>query len=550
MTTLPAMRRYSVLSGVRVIELGQVVAAPHCGLLLSAAGADVIKVERPPAGDDTRQNAAFYESGASAYFTQQNWGKRSVVLDLSGDRAKSVFARLLSQADVLIENLRPGAIGRLGFGWPQVSQLNPRLVMCSISGFGQTGPDSRRPGYGALAEARAGLYEMTGDPGGPPVSGQLPVADMLAAGRAFGMICAALVARQRTGRGDYLDVALLDCAAELQDWALERYLATDGRDRPTRRGSADDALVPWGQFATADGWVVLIVSADRFWPTMARLLAGLESRPEFDTTAGRRLGRQEIYAAVRQWAARVTSEQALALLAAADIPAERVATIADVAADRQLIAREMFATLPGAEGKAVLGTALRFASGATEPAAGAPALGAHTWQVLAQAGVTEQEAAALAEAGLVAGSAEPEAAMAGTGPDPAAADLPTTAEFRKTLSETDLILFAGLSGDLHPVHIDEESTAARDAGGRTIHAVFLIGLMSTAVARLMQARGAHSRVAGFRGLTFHRPAKPGDTVRACARIGVIRPDRIEVEVSASIAAGSLLADGIAEIEVS
>jgi crotonobetainyl-CoA:carnitine CoA-transferase CaiB-like acyl-CoA transferase len=404
---LPAMRRYSVLAGLKVIELGQVVAAPHCGLLLAAAGADVIKVERPPAGDDTRQNAAFYPSGDSAYFAQQNWGKRSVVLDLSDTRAKSVFGRLIAGADVLIENLRPGAIGRLGFGWEQVSALNPRIVMCSVSGFGQTGPDSPRPGYGALAEARAGLYEMTGDPDGPPVSGQLPVADMLAAGRAFGLICAALLGRERTGRGDYLDVSLLDCAVELQDWALERYIASDGQDQPTRRGRTDDALVPWGQFATSDGWIVLIVSADRFWPGMARLLDGMDGRPEFGTIAGRRHGRADIYAAVRRWAAGQTTEQALAQLRAADIPAERVATIADVAVDPHLRAREMFAALPGTTGKPVLGAAMRFRSAASQPAAGAPALGEHTWRVLADIGVGAGEAAALAAAGAAAGPGPP-----------------------------------------------------------------------------------------------------------------------------------------------
>jgi crotonobetainyl-CoA:carnitine CoA-transferase CaiB-like acyl-CoA transferase len=410
--TLPAMQRYSVLAGLKVIELGQVVAAPHCGLLLAAAGADVIKVERPPAGDDTRQNAAFYSSGASAYFAQQNWGKRSIVLDLSDHRAKSAFGRIVAGADVLIENLRPGAVSRLGFGWPEVAAINPRIIMCSISGYGQTGPDSRRPGYGALAEARAGLYEMTGDPAGPPVSGQLPVADMLAAGRAFGLICAALLARERTGTGDYLDVALLDCAVELQDWALERYLASDGQDQPTRRGFADDALVPWGQFATSDGWIVLIVSADRFWPAMARLLDGLDGRPEFSTTAGRYRGRDEIYAAVRRWAAGRTTEQALALLRGADVPAERVATIADVAADPHLHARDMFAALPRTAGKPVLGAAMRFQSGASQPAAGAPALGEHTWQVLAEAGVGAQEAAALAAAGLASGPDGPDASPA------------------------------------------------------------------------------------------------------------------------------------------
>jgi crotonobetainyl-CoA:carnitine CoA-transferase CaiB-like acyl-CoA transferase len=401
-TALGPMRSHHALAGLRVIEFGQVVAAPHCGLLLAAAGADVIKVERPPAGDDTRQNAGFYPSGVSAYFVQQNWGKRSIVLDLAADRGKSVFARLLAGADVLIENLRPGAIGRLGFGWNQVAALNPALVMCSISAFGQTGPDAPRPGYGALAEARAGLSEMTGDPGGAPVSGQIPVADMMAASRAFGLICAALVARARTGRGDYIDVSLLDCAVELQDWAVERHAASDGRDRPTRRGQLDDALVPWGQFATADGWIVLIVSSDRFWPGMARLLGHLDlpRRPELAGAAARRERQQEIYAAVAAWAAGLSSAEALALLREAGVPAERVATVADVLADPQLRARGMFATLPSSAGRPVLGPAMTFGSGAAREARDAPALGEHTREVLAEIGVSAAEADALAAAGI------------------------------------------------------------------------------------------------------------------------------------------------------
>jgi crotonobetainyl-CoA:carnitine CoA-transferase CaiB-like acyl-CoA transferase len=522
------MQRYSVLAGVRVIEVGQVIAAPHCGLLLAAAGADVIKVERPPAGDDTRQNPVFYPSGVSAYFAQQNWGKRGIVLDLAAEPGKAAFRRLLAGADVLIENLRPGAMTRLGFGWEQVSAVNPALVMCSISAFGQNGPDAGRPGYGALAEARAGLYEMTGEPDGPPMSGQIPVADMMAADRAFGMICAALVGRGRTGRGDYLDVSLLDCAVELQDWAPERYTASDGRDRPTRRGRYDDALVPWGQFATTDGWIVLIVSSDRFWPGLAALLGDLDltRRPELAGVAARREHRDEIYAAVARWAAGLSGDAALALLRDAGVPADRVATIADVVADPHLRARGMFAALPSSAGRPVLAPALRFASGADRPARDAPALGQHTAEVLAEIGDV------LAEDGP-------------DGPEPA------EASFTKTLSDTDLILFGGLSGDLHPVHTDETSDPARATGGRTIHAVFLLGLMSTAVSRLMQRHGLRTRFGGVRSLRFHAAARPGDTVRATARLAGRGPDGVlRVAISATTSAGTLLADGIAEMEPS
>ena len=386
--TLRPLRCASVLEDVRVIELGRVVAAPHCGLLLAAAGADVIKVERTGEGDDTRNNAELYPSGVSAYFVQQNWGKRSIALDLAQPAAKDVFWSLLATADVFIENLRPGAIGRLGFGWAAVAERCPRLVMCSISGYGQAGEPSRRPGYGALAEARAGLYEMTGTPAGPPMSGPIPIADMLAASRAFGMICAALAQRARTGAGDYLDVALLDTTVEVQDWALERFTASDGRSRPTRRGLQDDMLVPWGQFATADGWVVLIVSADRFWPPLARLIGrpDLMRDTEFATNAGRARRQEEIYAALAEWCRDQTTSGALAGLQEADVPAEKVASVADVLADQHLVEREMFGTLPSSGGRPVLGAALNFASGRHKYARDAPGLGQHTAEILTELG--------------------------------------------------------------------------------------------------------------------------------------------------------------------
>lgn len=520
MNQLPPMRCASALEGLRVIEVGQVVAAPHCGLLLAAAGADVIKVERPPSGDDTRQNPAFYPSGVSAYFTQQNWGKRSIALDLAADAGKAALRRLITEADVLIENLRPGAIARLGFGWSQVRVMNPALVMCSISAFGQDGPDAGRAGYGALAEARAGLYEMTGEPDGPPTSGQIPIADMMAADRAFGMICAALLARTRTGGGDYLDVSLFECAVEMQDWALERYTASDGRDRPTRRGCHDDALVPWGQFATRDGWIVLIVSSDRFWPGLARLLGELDltRRPELAGLAARREHRKEIYDAVTGWAAELGCDEALRLLREAGVPADRVATVADVVDDPHLRSRGMFATLPSSAGRPVLAPALRFTISPSRPARDAPAMGQHTDEVLAEL----------------------------SGPLEAPA---VEADFTKTLSDTDLVLFAGLSGDLHPVHIDATSQVAQAAGGRTVHSVFVLGLMSTAASRLMRRLDQRTRLAGLRDLRFHAAARPGDTVRATARI-VGPPDigGITVAISATSDAGTLLAEGLADME--
>lgn len=399
----------TVLEGIRVVELGRILAAPHCGLLFAALGADVVKIERPGGGDETRENPGFYESGMSAYFVQQNWGKRSVALDIADADGQLVLRRLLETADVFIENLRPGAIGRLGFDWPAVHEINPRLVMCSISGYGQTGPESSSPGYGALAEARTGISEMTGEPTGPPMGSTIPIADMTAASRAFGLICAALVERARTNTGRHIDVSLIDVCLEMHDWAVERAVTSSGGP-VRRRGLRDDVLIPWGQFETADGWLVLLANSDAFWPRLTTAIdrSDLGADPRLRTNHGRQEHRDYVYDAIESWARGRATKDAVDKLKSAGVPAESLATIADVLDDPIMLTRRMVATLPSAGDRPVLATATYFASTEHRVARDAPLLGADTSEVLAEVGISPEEICGLLQQGVVEGPEEAE----------------------------------------------------------------------------------------------------------------------------------------------
>jgi crotonobetainyl-CoA:carnitine CoA-transferase CaiB-like acyl-CoA transferase len=396
--TTSQQRGRGLLEGVRVLDFGRVLAGPHCTLLLASLGAEVIKIERPGVGDDARANRYRYPNGISAYFMQQNWGKKSISLDLKRPEAIQIVKELVQRSDVLVENFRPGTMEGLGLGWDVLRQINPRLIMCSISAFGQTGPDARRPGYGALAEARAGIPEMTGEPDGPPMPSIVPVADSMAASHAFGAICAALFHRERTGRGEYIDVSLLDCAFETQDWPIQQYLASDGQVRMTRRGLFDRVLVPWGYFKARGGYVCMIVSNDGFW----RRLAELMGRPEladderFATVEARARNGDEVYRIVGEWVARYPDlDELVHVLQDAGIPADRVQTIEQAVHDRQLHARQMIVERqhPLLGTVRVVNTALRFGGSVSGlPKDHAPLLGEHNEYVLREVlGYSEEQ---------------------------------------------------------------------------------------------------------------------------------------------------------------
>jgi crotonobetainyl-CoA:carnitine CoA-transferase CaiB-like acyl-CoA transferase len=333
------------LSGVRVLDFGIVLAAPHCARLMADMGAEVIHVERAGTGDGSRHDPYLYEPGLSASFFLQNWGKKSLSINLQHPDGKRIIERLVEKSDVLIENFRPGVMAKLGFGYERLAQLNPRLVMCSISAYGQTGPYAQRPGYGALAEAVAAIPELTGEPTGPPMPTLFPIADNIAAALALGTICAALYAQKSTGRGRYLDMSLLDAAFQGHDIAVQRYLASQGQIRKTRRGLRDETWVPWGYFEGRDGWVVIkSVETEAGWATLVRAMGrdDLVGDPRYDSFEHRAQHKDELYDIMEKWVADFQSiDEIVDLLVKAGVPVARVNTIPDVVRDPQIRARQL-----------------------------------------------------------------------------------------------------------------------------------------------------------------------------------------------------------------
>jgi crotonobetainyl-CoA:carnitine CoA-transferase CaiB-like acyl-CoA transferase len=395
------------LEGLLVLDFGRVLAAPHAAQFMADLGADVIKIERPKYGDDTRFDPYIYEPGLSGAFMQQNWGKKSLSIDLRHEAAKPVIEALIRTADVLIENFRPGVMERMGFGWDAVHDINPRLVMCSVSAYGQDGPYSQRPGYGPLAEAIAGIPDMGGEPDGPPMPTVLPIADNMAAAMAFGAICAALLYRHRSGEGQYVDISLLDAAFQMHDIATQRYLASGGQEEMRRRGLRDVTWVPWGFFKGADGWVCIMCGNESIWPPLARAMGreDMIEDPRFDTFEHRYEHRDEVYAIIEEWVAGFDGIQEIVeLLNEAGVPTGPVNTIGQAVRDPQIRARNMLKAFehPQLGEIEVVNSGLRLSATATDVHGLPPYLGEHNREIVVNiAGFPEEEYERLVELGVL-----------------------------------------------------------------------------------------------------------------------------------------------------
>jgi len=262
------------LSGITVVDLTRVLAGPYCTMLLADLGARIIKVEDPKGGDDSRHIGPFVD-GESVYFASINRNKESIALDLKDERGRAEFEQLLSKADVLIENFRPGVMDRLGYGWNDLCAKYPRLIYASISGFGQTGPLKGRPAYDMVVQAMGGLMSVTGEPGGRPVRVGVSVGDISAGLYAAIGVQAALLKRARLGKGDHLDISMLDCQVALMENPIARYSATGELPRPL--GARHSSITPFDVFSVADGFIVLAVGNDSLFK---KLCVALE-RPEW-----------------------------------------------------------------------------------------------------------------------------------------------------------------------------------------------------------------------------------------------------------------------------
>ena len=362
-------------------------------------GADVIKVERPTTGDAGR-GAPTSVKGHSGYFLQQNMGKRGLCINVKDPRGLDLMHRLTDTADVFVENYRPGALDKLGLGYASASTRNPKLIYCSVSAYGHTGPDASRPGFGLLAEAVSGAMSIVGVPGEPPPLFRMPIADMYAGMHGVSAICAALFGRERSGRGQHIDIALYDCMISMHDYAAQGYLMSHGEELPVQTGHDLPQSTVYGVFPARDGYVVIAAQVDDSWRRLAQLIGGeeLASDTRFHHAAGRNAHRDEILKKVREWTAAQTSVQACCdALDAAAVPAAPVRSIDQVLNDPQALHRDMVIE----QEHPVLGKIklpnlpFRFSDCDTSPSGPAPLLGQHNAEIAKELGFTDSEIAAM-----------------------------------------------------------------------------------------------------------------------------------------------------------
>jgi CoA:oxalate CoA-transferase len=370
------------LDGLRVIDLSRVLSGPFCTALLADLGAEVIKIESPEGGDDSRRFGPFVK-GESVYFSLINRNKKSVTLNLREPRAQALLRELTRDADAVVENFRPGVAKRLGCDYATLARANSRLVYLSITGFGQTGPKAAWPAYDLIIQAMSGVMSITGQPDGPPTALGESLADLWTGLFGSWAILAALTARERTGRGERIDLAMFDSMLALQLTGLAQ-LEASGR-APSRIGNRHPVTTPVDTFATRDGHVAIVVTGDaqfaRFCPLIRR--PELAADPRFKDNAARRESHAALKTLIEEWSRGLTIDEAAAACHAIDIPAGPVWDLGQAAASDQAAARELVQEIPhpafGTIGMVV--QPARFGSeGVTQPAR-EPTLGEHNAEV-------------------------------------------------------------------------------------------------------------------------------------------------------------------------
>ena len=395
----------TLFAGVRVLDLSRMLAGPYGSMLLADLGAEVIKVEDPDGGDPMRaMGPPFLPNGESAYFLAINRNKKSVVIDLTRPAGREVFLDLVRSADVVWENFRPDVLSRLGCDYAALAAVNPRIVMCSISAYGQDGPYRDRPAFDLALQAMGGAMSLTGEADGEPVRMGLPMGDL--AGGMFGAfaVAGALYQRAVTGRGAHIDLSLLDCQVSLLTY-LAQYFWTDGRV-PRRLGSAHTSVVPYGSLATRDGHLIVAVFSEKFWGAFCRAVEHpeWETDPRFAINRDRVAHRHELLPLVEHAFAERTTEEWLMRLRREAVPAAPILSVDRVLADPQVHHRGMVAQVHHEQLGALptLGTPVKIDGADKVALAPPPRLGEHTEATLnTLLGYSAARVTALREAGAV-----------------------------------------------------------------------------------------------------------------------------------------------------
>ena len=391
------------LEGIRILDLTRVLSGPYCTMLLGDLGAEVIKVERPGEGDDTRAFAPPFQGDQAAYFLSINRNKKSITLDMKSERGKEILWRLVDLSDVMVENFRPGAMERLGFSYEAVRTRRPTMIYCSISGFGDTGPEKDRAGYDVIVQGEAGIMDLTGPRDGPPHKIGTSIADLVAGLTAAQGILAALYAAKIDGRGQRVHVSMYEAVAALLTFNASIYFATG--NAPRRRGNEHATIVPYETFETSDGRINLGVANDDIWRRFCAAVGAAELAEDrrFASAPDRVRNRDALVPIVRAVIKKRSRDEWLKVLDEGDVPCGAIRTVGEVCDSEVLRERSMLAEMPHASAGNVKGikSAIHLSETVLDTYVAPPKLGEHTGEVLIKLlGYTGDEVDMLARGGV------------------------------------------------------------------------------------------------------------------------------------------------------
>jgi crotonobetainyl-CoA:carnitine CoA-transferase CaiB-like acyl-CoA transferase len=391
------------LAGMRVLELAQIMAGPTCGMMLADMGADVVKVEKLPGGDDARSYREPRVNGVSAPFMILNRNKRGIALNLKHAQGRDILLRMVKEADVLTENYRRGTLEKLGLGYDTLSQVNPGLIYCAVSGYGRDGPYADKPGFDLIAQGFSGLMSITGEPGGPPAKTGNSIADINAGILALAGITAAYVHKLKTGEGQVVDTSLIEAAVQQTYWQAAIYFATG--ESPGATGSAHLLAAPYQAFRASDGWINIGGANQGNWERIATALGHPEWRddPRFATNTVRIENREALVAAMNDIVVTRSKAEWIALLDQAGVPVGPVHTIGEALTHPQTLARGMVVDLvhPRAGPTRALGCPIHFSKTPTRIDRPAPMLGEHSRELLHEYGYSDVAIDGFLAAGVI-----------------------------------------------------------------------------------------------------------------------------------------------------
>jgi crotonobetainyl-CoA:carnitine CoA-transferase CaiB-like acyl-CoA transferase len=391
------------LDGIRVIDLSRILAGPYCSMLLSDFGAEIVKIENPDKGDDTRAYGPPFVDGESVYFMSVNRGKKSVTINLKTPEGREILTKLIRNSDVLLENFRKDFLSSIGFGYDEVAKLNPKIIYASVTGYGHTGPWAERPGYDLAIQGQGGIMSLTGDPNGPPYKTGTSLADITAGIYATLGILLALQARQRTGKGQKVDVSLLDGQISFLTYQAGIYFGT-GKS-PTRKGNQHPTIAPYETFKASDRYFNAAVGNDRLWAQFCDLIErpDLKTHEKFATNPKRVQNHDELYATLEKVFVQKTADEWLTSLERAGLPCGAILSVGEALEHPQVRAREMVVQRPHPKLTSVkmTGVPVKLSDTPGEAGAAPPLLGQDTEHVLRALGYTREQVADFKNRGVI-----------------------------------------------------------------------------------------------------------------------------------------------------